>query len=202
MRHSGGLERAGEAAAFETRALEAFRAAFEVQYSGERVPLLSAPRAAEERSEQDGRLSLVDLRPDRTGLLQARQRDYLAEVTAVQLHEEEVEVHLRTIGLNVDTLVPLLASPVRAVPGTLMAEPGGRAVLRFPLTATRWGVDDLVLVEARLERGRERERAHARERAAVPPDGRSYRIDDPGFLRHATVVRLSCRSGRARSRSS
>jgi peptidoglycan/xylan/chitin deacetylase (PgdA/CDA1 family) len=39
VRHSGGLERAGEAAAFEARALEAFRAAFEVQYAGERIPL-------------------------------------------------------------------------------------------------------------------------------------------------------------------
>lgn len=39
VRHSGGLERAGEAAAFEARSLEAFRAAFEAQYSGERIPL-------------------------------------------------------------------------------------------------------------------------------------------------------------------
>jgi peptidoglycan/xylan/chitin deacetylase (PgdA/CDA1 family) len=39
VRHSGGLERAGEAAAFEARSLEAFRAAFEAQYAGERIPL-------------------------------------------------------------------------------------------------------------------------------------------------------------------
>jgi hypothetical protein len=39
VRHSGGLERADEAAAFEARALEAFRAAFDAQYSGERIPL-------------------------------------------------------------------------------------------------------------------------------------------------------------------
>ena len=39
VRHSGGLERAGEAAAFEARSLEAFRAAFDAQYSGERIPL-------------------------------------------------------------------------------------------------------------------------------------------------------------------
>jgi peptidoglycan/xylan/chitin deacetylase (PgdA/CDA1 family) len=39
VRHSGGLERAGEAAAFEARALEAFRVAFEAQYAGERIPL-------------------------------------------------------------------------------------------------------------------------------------------------------------------
>jgi hypothetical protein len=39
VRHSGGLERANEAALFEARSLEAFRAAFEVQYAGERIPL-------------------------------------------------------------------------------------------------------------------------------------------------------------------
>ena len=39
VRHSGGLERPGEAAAFEARALEAFRAAFDAQYAGERIPL-------------------------------------------------------------------------------------------------------------------------------------------------------------------
>lgn len=120
-----------------------------VDDAGERVPLLSAPRVAEDRSEQGGRLSLVDLRPDRTGLLQARQRDYLAEITDVRLHEEEVEVHLRTVGLAVDTLVPLIASSVRTVPGSLTAEPGGRAVLRFPLTTTLWGVEDLVLPPGR-----------------------------------------------------
>jgi peptidoglycan/xylan/chitin deacetylase (PgdA/CDA1 family) len=39
VRHSGGLERAGEAAAFEARSLEAFHAAFDAQYAGERFPL-------------------------------------------------------------------------------------------------------------------------------------------------------------------
>lgn len=117
--------------------------------SGARTPLLSAPRVAEDRTERDGRLALVDLGPEGAGLLQARQRDYLAEITSVHLHEEEVEVHLRTVGLAVDTLVPLLASSVRSVTGTITAEPGGRAVLRFPLTAPRWGVEGLVLPQGR-----------------------------------------------------
>lgn len=39
VRHSGGLELPAEGAAFEARALEAFRAAFDTQYTGERVPL-------------------------------------------------------------------------------------------------------------------------------------------------------------------
>jgi hypothetical protein len=39
VRHSDGLERADEAEAFQKRSYEAFRAAFDVQYSGERAPL-------------------------------------------------------------------------------------------------------------------------------------------------------------------
>jgi peptidoglycan/xylan/chitin deacetylase (PgdA/CDA1 family) len=39
VRHSGGLERPSETAAFEERAYQAFRAAFEHQYEGKRVPL-------------------------------------------------------------------------------------------------------------------------------------------------------------------
>ncbi len=39
VRHSGGLERPSEAAAFEERALQAFNAAFEEQYEGKRIPL-------------------------------------------------------------------------------------------------------------------------------------------------------------------
>lgn len=39
VRHSGGLERPSEAAAFEERALNAFSAAFEEQYQGDRIPL-------------------------------------------------------------------------------------------------------------------------------------------------------------------
>ena len=39
VRHSGGEEREDEGGAFEARALDAFRAAFDRQYEGERVPL-------------------------------------------------------------------------------------------------------------------------------------------------------------------
>jgi peptidoglycan/xylan/chitin deacetylase (PgdA/CDA1 family) len=39
VRHSGGLERPDEASVFEARALEAFRAAFDAQYAGDRIPL-------------------------------------------------------------------------------------------------------------------------------------------------------------------
>lgn len=39
VRHSGGFERADEAAVFETRSIEAFRAAFDKQYRGDRIPL-------------------------------------------------------------------------------------------------------------------------------------------------------------------
>jgi len=39
VRHSGGFERPDEAAAFQARSYEAFKAAFDAQYSGERVPL-------------------------------------------------------------------------------------------------------------------------------------------------------------------
>jgi peptidoglycan/xylan/chitin deacetylase (PgdA/CDA1 family) len=39
VRHSAGLERPGEAAAFEERAYRAFHDAFELQYRGERIPL-------------------------------------------------------------------------------------------------------------------------------------------------------------------
>ncbi len=39
VRHSGGFERPGEAAAFEQRSYDAFMAAFEREYEGERTPL-------------------------------------------------------------------------------------------------------------------------------------------------------------------
>ncbi len=39
VRHSGALERPSEAATFEARTYDAFRAAFEEQYQGERIPL-------------------------------------------------------------------------------------------------------------------------------------------------------------------
>jgi peptidoglycan/xylan/chitin deacetylase (PgdA/CDA1 family) len=39
VRHSGGFEKADTDAAFETRTYEAFKAAFEAQYRGERIPL-------------------------------------------------------------------------------------------------------------------------------------------------------------------
>lgn len=39
VRHSGGFERPDEAAAFQERSYEAFKAAFDAQYSGKRVPL-------------------------------------------------------------------------------------------------------------------------------------------------------------------
>jgi peptidoglycan/xylan/chitin deacetylase (PgdA/CDA1 family) len=39
VRHSGGFERPDEAAAFQARSYEAFKAAFDAQYRGERVPL-------------------------------------------------------------------------------------------------------------------------------------------------------------------
>lgn len=39
VRHSGGFERPNEAAAFQKRSYEAFKAAFDAQYSGGRVPL-------------------------------------------------------------------------------------------------------------------------------------------------------------------
>ncbi|MCV0395649.1 MAG: polysaccharide deacetylase [Rhizobiaceae bacterium] len=39
VRHSAGLENAGRAAEFEERAYAAFRAAFDAQYEGERIPL-------------------------------------------------------------------------------------------------------------------------------------------------------------------
>ncbi|MEW9837162.1 polysaccharide deacetylase [Mesorhizobium marinum] len=39
VRHSGGLERPDEAAAFQARSYEAFKAAFDAQYRGERIPL-------------------------------------------------------------------------------------------------------------------------------------------------------------------
>jgi len=39
VRHSGGFERPDEAAAFQERSYDAFKAAFDAQYSGERVPL-------------------------------------------------------------------------------------------------------------------------------------------------------------------
>ena len=39
VRHSGGFERPDEAAAFQERSYEAFKAAFDTQYSGKRVPL-------------------------------------------------------------------------------------------------------------------------------------------------------------------
>ena len=39
VRHSGGFERASESAAFEARAYQAFRGAFDAQYQGKRKPL-------------------------------------------------------------------------------------------------------------------------------------------------------------------
>ncbi len=39
VRHSGGFERTDEGAAFENRSFEAFKAAFEEQYAGKRIPL-------------------------------------------------------------------------------------------------------------------------------------------------------------------
>jgi hypothetical protein len=39
VRHSGGFERPDEAAAFQERSYEAFKAAFDAQYWGKRVPL-------------------------------------------------------------------------------------------------------------------------------------------------------------------
>lgn len=39
VRHSGGFERPDEAAAFQERSYEAFRAAFDAQYKGDRAPL-------------------------------------------------------------------------------------------------------------------------------------------------------------------
>jgi len=39
VRHSGGFERPDEAAAFQARTYDAFKAAFDAQYGGERVPL-------------------------------------------------------------------------------------------------------------------------------------------------------------------
>ena len=39
VRHSGGFERASESAAFEARAYQAFRGAFDAQYDGGRRPL-------------------------------------------------------------------------------------------------------------------------------------------------------------------
>ena len=39
VRHSGGFERASESAAFEARAYQAFRSAFDAQYQGKRKPL-------------------------------------------------------------------------------------------------------------------------------------------------------------------
>lgn len=39
VRHSGGFERPDEAAAFQARSHEAFKAAFDAQYAGERMPL-------------------------------------------------------------------------------------------------------------------------------------------------------------------
>ena len=39
VRHSGGFEKTDTDAVFETRTYEAFKAAFEAQYRGERIPL-------------------------------------------------------------------------------------------------------------------------------------------------------------------
>ena len=39
VRHSGGFERPDEAAAFQERSYEAFKAAFDAQYEGGRTPL-------------------------------------------------------------------------------------------------------------------------------------------------------------------
>src|SRR5690606_30941691 len=39
VRHSAGIENRKDSARFEARTLDAFRAAFEAQYAGERVPL-------------------------------------------------------------------------------------------------------------------------------------------------------------------
>jgi hypothetical protein len=39
VRHSGGLERPGQASEFADRAYGAFRAAFDAQYHGKRIPL-------------------------------------------------------------------------------------------------------------------------------------------------------------------
>src|SRR5690606_13378423 len=39
VRHSGGVEQPDEAAAFQTRTYDAFKAAFDQQYNGKRAPL-------------------------------------------------------------------------------------------------------------------------------------------------------------------